>query len=54
MTKGNQNLRKQAIALLPDELKSVVNEETPFGVLSRKASRFIHKKAYTQYGKDDA
>ena len=30
MTKGNQNLRKQAIALLPDELKSVVNEETPF------------------------
>ena len=26
MTKGNQNLRKQAIALLPDELKSVVNE----------------------------
>ena len=26
MKKGNQNLRKQAIALLPDELKSVVNE----------------------------
>lgn len=51
MTKGNQNLRKQAIALLPDELKSVVNEETPFGVLSRKASRFIHKKAYTNMAK---
>ena len=51
MTKGNQTLRKQAIALLPDELNSVVNEETPFGVLSRKASRFIHKKAYTNMAK---
>ena len=46
MTKGNQNLRKQAIALLPDELKSVVNEETPFGVIARKAGHLIHKKAY--------
>ena len=64
MTKGNQNLRKQAIALLPDELKSVVNEwvcgvcsaepckceqvneETPFGVISRKLGHAINKKAY--------
>ncbi len=100
MTKGNQNLRKQAIALLPDELKSVVGEafgranfnkqlkrkgidvdkmhsdnvkdaeaskkrskdaeddlkafrkkhgikeETPFGLLSRKMSHVINKKAY--------
>lgn len=100
MTKGNQNLRKQAIALLPDELKSVVDEafgranfnkqlkrkgidvdkmhsdnvkdaeaskkrskdaeddlkafrkkhgikeETPFGLLSRKMSHVINKKAY--------
>ena len=46
MTKGNQNLRKQAIALLPDELKSVVNEETPFGVVARKLGHAINKKAY--------
>ncbi|OUU25130.1 MAG: hypothetical protein CBB97_10330 [Candidatus Endolissoclinum sp. TMED37] len=46
MTKGNQNLRKQAISLLPDELKSVVNEETPFGVIARKAGHLINKKAY--------
>ena len=105
MTKGNQNLRKQAIALLPDELKSVVDEafgranfnkqlkrkgidvdkmhsdnvkdaeaskkrskdaeddlkafrkkhgikeETPFGLLSRKASHLIHKKAYVNMAK---
>ena len=51
MTKGNQNLRKQAIDMLPDELKSVVNEETPFGLLSRKASHLIHKKAYVNMAK---
>ena len=46
MTKGNQSLRKQAIAMLPDELKSVVTEETPFGVISRKLGHAINKKAY--------
>ena len=51
MTKGNQNLRKQAIDMLPDELKSVVNEETPFGVIARKASHLIHKKAYVNMAK---
>ena len=105
MTKGNQNLRKEAISMLPDELKSVVGEafgranfnkqlkrkgidvdkmhsdnvkdaeaskkrskdaeddlkafrkkhgikeETPFGLIARKANHLVHKKAYVKIAK---
>jgi tRNA nucleotidyltransferase (CCA-adding enzyme) len=51
MTKGNQNLRKQAIALLPDELKSVANESK--GYFTRTKSQSSKGKTLLRTVKPD-
>ena len=51
MKKGNQNLRKQAIALLPDELKSVANESK--GYFTRTKSQSSKGKTLLRTVKPD-